>query len=576
MKHNTFATIIVFFFVLLGARVVAQSEVEEMLMDTTAIEVDTIIGLTDDEIEAQNSGQAFVEDSPITKMLDSLFRIKYFNDSLFYLDSANVNQYGYQPAEVPQFADSIYNQRIEALNRETPIQFTYNKHVRSFIDLYAVKKRELTSRVLGLSYVYFPMVEELLDRYDIPLEMKYLAVVESALNPTAGSHMGAKGLWQFMYGTGKVYKLKVTSLVDDRYDPYKATEAACQHMLDLYDIYQDWFLVLAAYNSGAGNVNRAIRRAGGVKDYWAIWPFLPRETRGYVPAFIAVNYVMSYAAEHNLYPTHPGIIMGGTDTVTVRDVLSFDQLNEMLGIPMSDLRFFNPQFKKDIIPASAENPYILRLPSQYVGAYLNNETELYAFKTKKGVERENLLEEIKKVSDRSVHIVRSGENLGLIARKYRVSINQLKAWNNMRKTTIYPGQKLIVYSSGAPMAQAGEAPVKRSSSSTLHTVKSGENLGLIAKKYQCSVTDLREWNGISGNVIRPGQKLRVYKPDEPVAKSTETNGKYIIHTVRSGDTLWDIAREYDGVTVDQIKKLNKLGSKSRIKPGQKLKIAAVG
>lgn len=573
-----FIAVLLFSFFLLPAYLSAQTEIEVMLQDSTLsvadslFVADSLLMMSEAEINAQNSGEAIVEDSPILKMLDSLYRIRYFGDSILVTDSMALNRYGYAPYEIPQFADSVYSQRIALLNRETPIELSYNKHVKSFIDLYAVRKRELTSRVLGLSYVYYPMFEELLDRYDIPLEMKHLAVIESALNPTAGSHMGAKGLWQFMYGTGKVYDLKVTSLVDDRYDPYKSTEAACQHMLDLHAIYGDWLLVLAAYNSGAGNVNRAIRRAGGLKNYWAIWPFLPRETRGYVPAFIAVNYVMNYASEHNIYPAHPGMIMHGTDTISVRDVLAFDQLNEMLGISMEDLRFFNPQFKKEIIPASAEKPYILRIPTDYIGAYLNNEEKLYAYTTKAGLQKEKLIEEIKKVSDRSLHIVSSGENLGLIARKYRVSVNQLMSWNSMRSTMIRPGQKLVVYSSGAPMAQAGEKPVMRSNTSTTHTVKSGENLGLIAKKYKCSVTDLREWNNINSSVIRPGQKLRVYPPAEQTAQSATSDGKFLIHTVRNGDTLWDIAREYDGVTVEQIKRLNHLTNASRIKPGQKLKI----
>lgn len=578
MKRNIIAVLLLNFFLLPGV-LFAQSEIEELLQDSTFavadssfFNADSLI-MTETEINAQNSGEAIVEDSPILKMLDSLYRIRYFSDSILITDSSILNQYGYAANDIPQFADSVYSQRIADLNRETPIDLTYNKHVKSFIELYANRKRELTGRVLGLSYVYYPMFEELLDRYDIPLEMKHLAVVESALNPTAGSHMGAKGLWQFMYGTGKVYDLKVTSLVDDRYDPYKSTEAACQHMLDLHAIYGDWLLVLAAYNSGAGNVNRAIRRAGGTKNYWAIWPFLPRETRGYVPAFIAVNYVMNYAAEHNIYPAHPGMVMHGTDTVSVRDVLVFDQLNEMLGISMEDLRFFNPQFKKEIIPATTEKPYILRIPTDFIGAYLNNEEQLYAYTTKEGLKKEKLIEEIKKVSDRSLHIVRNGENLGLIARKYRVSVNQLMAWNNMRSTMIRPGQKLVVYSSGSPMAQAGSKPVMRSASSSTHTVKSGENLGLIAKKYKCTVTDLKEWNGIQGSVIKPGQKLRVYQPAEETAQNTVTEGKFLIHTVRNGDTLWDIAREYDGVTVDQIKSLNHLNNASRIKPGQKLKIA---
>jgi len=578
MKRNIIAVLLLNFF-LFPSFLSAQSEIEQILQDSTIAIADSSLFNADSlimseaEINAQNSGEAIVEDSPILKMLDSLYRIRYFTDSLLLNDSTILNQYGYTANEIPQFADSVYSQRIADLNRETPIELTYNKHVKSFIELYANRKRGLTSRALGLSYVYYPMFEELLDRYDIPLEMKHLAVVESALNPTAGSHMGAKGLWQFMYGTGKVYDLKVTSLVDDRYDPYKSTEAACQHMLDLHAIYGDWLLVLAAYNSGAGNVNRAIRRAGGTKNYWAIWPFLPRETRGYVPAFIAVNYVMNYASEHNIYPTHPGMIIHGTDTVTVRDVLAFDQLNEMLGIPMEDLRFFNPQFKKDIIPATAEKPYILRIPSDFIGTYLNNEEQLYAFVTKEGLEKETLLEEIKKVSDRSLHIVRSGENLGLIASKYRVSVNRLMAWNNLRSTMIRPGQKLVVYGSGSPMAQAGSKPVMRSTTSTTHTVRSGENLGLIAKKYKCSVTDLKEWNSIRGSVIVPGQKLRVYQPAEQTAQNAVTEGKFLVHTVRSGDTLWDIAREYDGVTVDQIKRLNQLTNASRIKPGQKLKIS---
>ncbi len=559
----------------------AQSEIEQVLRDSSVVlpdslmVADSVMMLSEAEASAQNSGQGIVEDSPIVKMLDSLYRIRYFGDSLMFMDSATLNLYGHKSPETPSFADSIYEQRIALLNRETPIDLTYNKHVKSFIELYAVKKRELTSRVLGLSHVYYPMFEEMLDRYDIPLEMKHLAVVESALNPTAGSRMGAKGLWQFMYGTGKVYDLKVTSLVDDRYDPLKATEAACQHMLDLYGIYDDWLLVLAAYNSGAGNVNRAIRRAGGLKNYWAIWPFLPRETRGYVPAFIAVNYVMNYASEHNIYPKYPGMIMQGTDTVTVCEVLSFDQIKELLGVDLQDLEFFNPQYKKGIIPASAENPYLLRLPMEYIGAFLNNETTLYAYKTKAGVEKEKLLEEIKKVSDRSLHVVRSGENLGFIAQKYRVSVNQLMAWNNLRSTMIRPGQKLVVYSSGAPMAQAGKTPVMRSVTSSTHVVRSGENLGLIAKKYQCSVTDLREWNNLKGSTIHPGQKLRVYPQSENTAQKAESDGKFLIHTVRSGDTLWDIAREYDGVTVEQIRQLNRLGNTARIKPGQKLKITQI-
>ncbi len=553
----------------------AQSEFEEMEPDTSNFIVgDTVINISDSFIEEQ-AKVIFLDESPIVRMLDSLYRIRYFNDSLHWVDPASLNKYGYAPNEVPVFSDSVYRARIEALNRQTPIPLTYNQHIRGFIDLYAVRKRGLTSRMLGLSYVYFPMFEEMLDRYNIPLEMKYLAMVESALNPTAGSPMGAKGLWQFMYGTGKVYGLKVTSLVDDRFDPLKSTEAACQHMVDLYNIYEDWLLVMAAYNAGAGNVNRAIRRAGGVKDYWAIWPYLPRETRGYVPAFIAVAYVINHASEHNLYPAHPGMMMYGTDTVTVRDLISFEQLNELLGVPMADLRFFNPQFKQGIIPATPDQPHILRIPSQYVGAFLDNEKELYAYVTRRGVKQQTLIEEVKKVSEQRTHSVRSGETLGSIAKKYGVTVKQLQTWNHLKSTNLKIGQRLAIYTSGAPASSPGEAPVARATRTTTHTVQKGETLGSLANKYKCSVTDLKEWNNLKSTSLQVGQKLRVYPPEQAQASTVKSNGKVVYYTVKQGDTLWDIARRFDGVTVEQIKKLNNLGVNARIVPGQRLKISSV-
>ncbi len=517
----------------------------------------------------------YITDSPIVRVMDSALYQKFFQRRYFSVDTTRAKDYQFATDDIPVYPDSIYEQRIEALNRETPIELTYNKEVKKFIDVYAVKKRNLTARMLGLAEIYFPMFEETLDRYDMPLEIKYLAIVESALNPSAGSRAGAKGLWQFMYGTGKVYGLKVNSLVDDRYDPMKSTIAACEHLQDLYDIYGDWSLALAAYNSGAGNVNRALRRAGGTRNYWAVWPFLPRETRGYVPAFIAVNYVMNYAPEHNLNPLRPGMFYYDIDTVSVHDVLAFDQLNEMLGIPIDELEFLNPQFKENIIPAGNGKTYILRIPRQYTGEFLNNEQSLYAYKTKKGIEREKLMAEVEKAKNTNVHIVRSGENLGLIAKRYHVYVNQIKRWNNLRSNTIYPGQKLVMYGAGsAEFYQKTSTPVMRSGEQSYHIVKSGENLGLIAKKYKCTVTDLKEWNNLRGSTIHPNQKLIVYQPAEKTASSVK-EGKYLYHIVRKGDTLWDIAREYDGVTVDQIKRLNNLTNSNRIKPGQKIKISVI-
>lgn len=526
------------------------------------------------EIDTTGEFNLLIKDSQVLITLDDLLYNKFYKKRFFTIDTAGKFNQEFEFDEIPVYADSIYDRRIKELNRNTPIELTYNKEVKSFINLYAVKKRELTSKMLGLAEIYFPMFEEALDKYDMPLEIKYLAIVESALNPSAGSNMGAKGLWQFMYGTGKVYGLKVTSLVDDRYDPYQSTIAACEHLTDLYDIYNDWSLALAAYNSGAGNVNRAIRRAGGTKNYWAVWPFLPRETRGYVPAFIAVNYVMNHASEHNIYPTRPGIFYYDIDTVTVRDVLAFDQLNEMIGIPMDELEFMNPQFKKGIIPATAEKEYTIRIPRNYVADFLNNEEQLYAYKTKKGIERDNLLAEIKKAKDRNVHIVRSGESLGLIAKRNHVYVNQIKRWNNLKSNTIYPGQKLVLYGSGSNEYYQKSTPVVRSSEKSDHLVKNGENLGLIAAKYKCTVTDLKEWNNLGSSKIFPNQKLIVYKPDNKPS-STVKDGKYLYHTIRKGDTLWDIAKEYDGVTVEKIKSLNNIKNSKRLVPGQKIKIAVI-
>jgi membrane-bound lytic murein transglycosylase D len=538
-------------------------------------------------------------------MLDSLTAVPYFQDYFFNTDTALLNVYNFPMGHVPTYPDSVYRNRIAKLDQETPLDLTYNESVKSFIELYAVRKRQLTSKILGLKEIYFPLFEEYLDKYDIPLEMKYLAVVESALNPVAGSRAGAKGLWQFMYYTGKLYGLKVTSLIDDRFDPYLATDAACRHMVDLYAMFGDWNLVMAAYNSGAGNVKKAIRRAGGVNDYWAIWPFLPKETRSYVPAFIAVNYVMSFASEHNLYPLDPGILYGGIDTVWINQPLSFDQISEFMNISREELEFLNPIFKSNIIPAYNGKTYSLRLPKDLALKFAENEQVIYNYKSKSGLEKEKLVAEIKKATDKQYHTVRSGENLGLIARKYNVTVKQIQQWNGMKGTMIHPGQKLAIIpstgyahvpssspssstSSQETSQKSKPAPVNSSSKSAsasqgtsteYHYVRSGENLASIAKKYGCSVEDLKNWNDLRNNTIYPKQKLKV-SGDNAIASATKASSSsksnpesaVIYHTVKKGDTLWDIAQQYKGVSVDDIKKWNNMGSSSKLQVGQKLKI----
>jgi len=511
----------------------------------------------------------FIEDDPVAAMLDSLSLLTIFEE----------NGYGkhhdikdYTGTRIPTFPDSVIKERILTMNDQTPFEYIYNERVNRFIDLYAYKKRDLTQRILGLAELYFPLFEEQLDKRNMPLELKYLAVIESALNPKANSWAGAKGLWQFMYGTGKVYGLKVTSLVDVRFDPIKSTVAACEHLKDLYDIYGNWSLALAAYNSGAGNVNKAIRRSGGHKNFWVIYPFLPRETRSYVPAFIAASYVMIHADEYKLHAVEPKVLHYEIDTVTIKDILTFDQISEMLSIPKDEIEFLNPSFKQGIIPAKSDNHYILRLQKKDVGDFVMNEANIYAYKTKKALERDSLekiVEESLRVT--KYYIVRRGDNLGKIAQRYRMSVSQLKRMNNLRSNTIHPGKRLVVYNDGRSGSSSKSKSSSSSSSSskpTYHKVKRGENLGLISKKYGCSVSQLKSWNNLKRSTIYPGQKLKVSG-----SKSSGSSGKssYFTYTIKSGDNLWDLAKKYD-CTVSSIKKLNSIKNANRLRPGQKIKI----
>lgn len=464
--------------------------------------------------ESADTSSVFViaPDDPISAMLDSLATLKVFQN-IGNRPSSDLHRHNFPQGFVPAFSDSVYQERIRRMNDNSPFEFVYNAQVKAYIDLYGVRRRALTERMLGLSQLYFPLFEEQLDRFDLPLELKYLAVIESALNPTARSRVGATGLWQFMYHTGRMYGLEVNNYVDDRSDVIRATIAACQHLDDLYKIYGDWSLVLAAYNAGPGNVNRAIRRAGGVKDFWRIANHLPRETRNYVPAFIAVSYVMEHAEEHNLFVVPPVYSYLEVDTIHVLHQLSLRTVSDLLGIPMDNLRYLNPTFRKNIIPNNPENPYVLHLPRDYANLFIANEEGIYNFRNAEEIRQEELAAVMEETT---THVVRSGDVLGSIARRYGTTVGEIQRLNNLRGTTIRPGQRLIVK---AP----ANRPVATPSSANVHVVKSGETLGVIANRYRVSVNNLMEWNNLNNSTIRVGQQLIVRPPDGRSSASNERN-----------------------------------------------------
>ena len=467
------------------------------------------------EISEMDTSSIDPEHSTVMEMLDMVGQMSYFNDAYLEIDTVSLNVYKYGKDEVPSFSDEVYEERIRSLARETTIPLVYNQKVKAFIELYANRKRMQSSRMLGLSYVYFPMFEEMLAKYNLPLELKYLAMVESALNPTAGSRAGAKGLWQFMLATARENGLKVNTLVDERYDPMRETEAACRFLKSLYARYGDWFLVLAAYNSGPGTVNKAIIRSKGAMNYWTISRYLPRETQNYVPAFIAVTYLMNFASAHNIYPRDPGLLLSGTDTVMVDNYVGFDHISHCVGVPQSDIEFFNPQYTKKIIPGSNDTRYVLRLPIKYSLLFVQLEDSVYSYayhqKVKQQVEQQQLAQNNSNTPTVITHTVKKGESLGSIARKYGVTVNNLKKWNNLKSDVVHPGQKLKIHRSGSVSSSRSSSNASTTSTYITHTVKKGETLSSIAGKYHCTVTDLKKWNNLKSNTVKVGQKLKIKK-----------------------------------------------------------------
>ncbi|MBI1182994.1 transglycosylase SLT domain-containing protein [bacterium] len=444
---------------------------------------------------------------------------------------------------IPEFSDSVLSDRLRRINSLIPLD--YNDKTRAFIEMYTRNKRELVPYILALSNYYFPIIEPELDKNNLPLELRFLPVIESALKPNAVSRAGAVGLWQFMYATAKMNGLTITSYVDERRDPIRSTQAACKYLGDLHKMFGDWQLAIAAYNCGPGNVNKAIRRSGGKTNFWEIYNYLPRETRGYVPAFIAAAYFFHYYEDHNIGVADlqlPTVV----DTVIVDDYVHLSDLAAEFNLPLELIREMNPQYRADIVPASKEKPYTVILPLE--------------------------------------HCLIFCEHLDTLYTQYEV------------RRSSRTSAPVSYTSSYTASSNAGKSPL-------YYTVKSGDNLGYIADWYDTYVSTIKAWNGLYSNNIRVGQKLLVYVPNDKVSyyaninamsfdekknisshstfasSNTASSGatstgsaEYFFYTFKSGDTLWDLTQKYPGNSVSSIMALNGIKDVKSIKAGQVIKL----
>jgi len=469
--------------------------------------------------EGDSDKVIIVKDDPILAQLDSLDVVNFFKRTNFTADANKLNIYSYPKDSIPLFTEAIYRDRLKKLDNMSPFALDYHEDVRRYIEVYAVKRRGTVAKALGLAELYFPLFEEKLAKYKMPLELKYLAIVESALNPTAKSRAGATGLWQFMYGTGKLWGLQTNSYIDERCDPVKSTEAACQYLKYLYKYYgNDWQLALAAYNSGPGNVNKAIRRSGGKRNYWELREYLPRETAGYVPAFIAVNYIMAYHKEHNIYPVKPKYFSYELDSLYIKRRVTFAQISDFLKIPVEDLRMLNPVYLTDVIPEN-DYGYPLYLPKNLVGDFIANEQKIYDYYTIPVV-NQNVLTEQMEVKGMKVieYKVAKGDYLTSVARKYNTEADSLKSWNKLNTEMLAVGQVLKVYvpenwsDKGTTPPVQNNTNTANSGETKYYTIRSGDTLWALSQKYGTTVDKLRQWNNLyNGKNIQIGMKIIVSK-----------------------------------------------------------------
>lgn len=555
------------------------------------------------------SSQAFV--NMIDETLNA-FYAEYASDTKF--DSI-IDALEYEPNQIPEVSDELICQRLSKMNEMSPFHLDCNSITLANIRFFAKSRRSFVKIVLGRSALYFDMYEEMLAKYDLPIELKYLSVIESGLRPQVKSPAGALGLWQFMYGTGKMYGLKENSYLDERMDPVKETEAACKFLKKLYDIYGDWNLALAAYNAGPGNINKAIRRSGGKRTYWEVRPFLPRETQGYVPNFIAAAYLLHYHAENNIVPSEAKLHYYQLDTMCLTKGMHMTTIASLIDWPVDDIKALNPVYKAQYIPFTEPNQCISG-PLQKIGKLVSMEDSLYALEaslygagklTPLPVENVQSEAEAKvEASDPAAtpeyiyHKVRSGETLTGISRKYGVTNSEVMKLNRLRSSRVAVGKTLKIPNKSKEVIKAVPVPEKIDSMTVgtivydsivtiTHVVQRNESLTVIAAKYNVDVDEIKAWNGLKDNWLNIGQKLkintRIKLTKQGLVPATEVKTVEIkeapkeipkaapkkFYTVKSGDLFGKIAQKH-GLTPSQLQKLNPGVKPDRINVGQQIRV----
>ena len=559
----------------------------------------------------------FVKD-PIAACVDSLWLQELTSLDIYDNISEDIKTINLDKNVDYELPTALFKERLKKLDEKSPFNIEYNAGLENIVKSWLKNRKSSFERLMAISEYYFPMFEEALARQNVPLEIKYLAVVESALNPEAVSRVGATGLWQFMYQTGKQYNLHIDSYVDERSDPLKSSDAAAQYMANMYKIFGDWDLVLASYNSGPGNVAKAIRRSGGRQNYWNIRKFLPNETAGYVPAFLATMYIYEYHKEHGIVPKRALVKHFETDTVMVKRQLTFKQISDLLDIPVAQLKMLNPSFNKNVVPYYFDKKHFLRLPQDKIALFTANESKVYAYAAYEDNLREKPYSQIasRKTTDDSLysdatrtvsrtkyHKVRRGDNLSEIANRYDVSIAQIKKWNKLRSNTVPLGRSLKIVTTetiaykvkkkevkpaeektavaSVDLKAAKEATKKLAASSAdndsdltqtsspeFYTVEAGDNLYAIAKKFNVSVKNIKEWNNFDDDDLLVGTKIKIGNQANEDTAVAEKEVKNVEYTVKKGDFLGIIAKK-SNVTLEDLRQWNNLESNA-VHVGQKL------